>query len=256
MEKNRLFFLDNIKNMLINYPQYSDIINKILNNNNKKYIIIDTETTGLPITCSHDTFYHYTDLDKYSHARLIQISWGVYSNGKLEDFRDYLIKPKGFIIQNSHIHHITMDMVKKQGIDIKLALQYLRDDLKRVNYVVGHNIKFDYNIICSELFRIKDLETLNLMEKKNLICTLASSRVLKKTGQLKSLKLINLHKFLTGKGDGFQPVACWKKPPLSPRCSFQSLLMTGTRFQFKRSPVAMLVGHEKKVRKSSWPSCL
>lgn len=198
--KNRQFFLDYVDNMQTNYPQYKNNINKILEYNNKKYIIIDTETTGIPVSCSYDTFYHYTEIDKYSHARLIQISWGVYSNGKLEDFRDYLIKPKGFVINNSQIHHLTMDIVRKQGIDIKLALQYLRNDLKRVNYVVGHNIKFDYNIICSELFRIKDFETLNLMEKKNLICTLESSRILKKTGKLKSLKLINLHKFLTGKG--------------------------------------------------------
>jgi DNA polymerase III epsilon subunit-like protein len=191
------YFLDQLnkqKSTLIHY----DIIDRYNQYSVNKYIVIDTETTGLPEKQSNGMFYPYTNTNKYNKARMIQICWAVYDNGTLIKLEDYLIKPNGFRIENSHIHGIT-DKIAQKGHDVKMVLNKLDEAIKDVKYIIGHNIKFDYNIICSELHRVKFQNIIKSINYKKFLCTMERSIPLKVDGYLKPTKLIKLYKFLFNK---------------------------------------------------------
>ncbi len=176
-----------------------DIVNNFDQYTNKRYIVLDTETTGLPIKKGVGSLPSYTELSKYNSARVIQICWAIYCNGELEKICNYYIKPNGFKIENSHIHGITDEICYKQGININQVLTELSKDIINIKYIVGHNIKFDYNVVCSELYRAKFYDIINLINGKELICTMEKSINLKVDGTLKATKLGKLYKFLFGK---------------------------------------------------------
>lgn len=191
-------YLEYINKNKDKFNQYNELINKFNEYTNNRYIVIDTETTGLPQSMSFGVYPEYTDLEKYKNARMIQICWAIYNNNKLEELQNYIIKPQGFEITNSHIHGITNKMAQK-GDTCKDVLEKLCLSLNKVKHVVGHNIKFDINIILSELYRNKMYNTITKLQEKKTVCTMMSSISLKVDGLLKVPKLINLYKFLFGK---------------------------------------------------------
>lgn len=92
-----------------------------------------------------------------------------------------------------------MMIVIKKGININQILSELSGDLMTISHIIGHNILFDKNIICSELYRSKFYDTIKLIESKKFICTMQKTIPLKVDGTLKATKLIKLYKFLFGK---------------------------------------------------------
>ena len=47
-----------------------------------KYLIFDTETTGLPKRKSYEDYYDFTDFDKYKSARIVSIAWSSWHDTK------------------------------------------------------------------------------------------------------------------------------------------------------------------------------
>ena len=85
------------------------------------YLIFDTETTGLP----QDFKKSYQDLDNWSTARCVQLSWQLHDRlGKLIDSGNDIIKPDGFDIPQASIkiHRITNEMANEKGISVKKLL--------------------------------------------------------------------------------------------------------------------------------------
>src|SRR6185437_11198819 len=127
-------------------PKISDLINKITipvkeisntTNNiyNPVYMVIDTETTGLPQfknkTTSKDTaYYDYTDHTKYNSSRIVQFSYQLFDvNQKLIKTVDNIIKPKGFKIPPNCVHNITMDIANKNSTLIEKTFEEFYNDL-------------------------------------------------------------------------------------------------------------------------------
>ena len=138
-------------------------------------LFIDIETIGLP-QFNYGNFYHYKNVKKYNNARIVEIAWVLTSkNGEIISKNRYIIKPDNYIINNSNIHGITQDEAISKGIKICEVFTYLTKDLKKTKYIVAHNIEFDYNILCSEMFRYKQLDILQLMIDKEKICTCNSA---------------------------------------------------------------------------------
>lgn len=191
-------FLDYINTNKNKFTNHIETIDKFNDHNNTRYMIVDTETTGLPERPAIGSFAPYYDLDKYNNARMIQICWAIYDGDKLEELENFIIKPNGFSIKNSFIHGIT-DKIASRGVNLNMVLTKLSQSINKVKYVVGHNILFDVHIICSELYRSKFYDIAKLMEKKEMICTMQKSICLKVDGYLKPPKLIKLYKFLFGK---------------------------------------------------------
>ncbi len=114
------------------------------------FLIIDTETTGLPLNYKAPV----TDLDNW--PRLVELAWECYgSDGSLTGAKEYIIKPEGFTIPFAaeKIHGISTDRALKEGKQLAEVLMELRDVLEETNFLVGHNIDFDINIIGAELIR-------------------------------------------------------------------------------------------------------
>lgn len=191
-------FLNSLNNNKQLTENHSEIIELFNQHSNNKYMVIDTETTGLPERPTFGGYYPYTEIDKYNGSRMIQICWAIYDGEKLEEIHDYLIRPNGFLINNSHIHGIT-NQIAKGGHKLNDVLIKFGQSLNNVKYIVGHNVKFDVHIICSELYRNKFHNTIALINQKELICTMEKSIPLKVDGFLKGPRLIKLYKFLFGK---------------------------------------------------------
>lgn len=182
-------FGDSLGNYMINQLNKSSKLYKF---NNKRYIVFDTETTGLPSPGSQ-----YNNLRAFDSARMIQICWAIYENNNLLEVKDYYIYPNGFTkIDNTHIHHITFNDCIRHGVNINTVLDELLKDIKTVKFIVGHNVAFDINIVLSELFRAKkNTDDFGKMLTK---CTMNLAIPLKIDGTLKRPKLVKLYKHLFG----------------------------------------------------------
>lgn len=174
-----------------------NLISKIDRIFNKKYMIIDTETSGLPEFKGYNMFYDYRFLNKYKNARLVQLSWGIYDyDDGLISIDDHIIKPNGFKIDNHTIHGITHENANQNGKNINDIFNIFYQSLKNIDIIICHNVLFDMNILKSELYRIARGDIIDEINKKKFICTLNyANEHLKKKKIIKSSKLSDIYQF-------------------------------------------------------------
>jgi len=114
------------------------------------YLIFDTETTGLPKR------WNAPLTDSENWPRCIQIAWQIHdAKGAVISHEDYLIQPDGFTIpfDSEQVHGISTALAEDQGISLEEVLEKFHTALDQVNYVVGHNVSFDRNIMGAEYLR-------------------------------------------------------------------------------------------------------
>lgn len=117
------------------------------------YLIFDTETTGLPKSFSAPI----SDSDNW--PRLVQLAWQLHDkNGELLSYDSLIIKPEGFDIpyNSVKIHGITNEKAQKEGIELKEVLALFEEVLAKCDYVIGHNLAFDLNILGAEHYRLSE----------------------------------------------------------------------------------------------------
>lgn len=115
-----------------------------------KILFVDTETNGLPKD------YNAPPSALGNWPRLVQIGWVIKDEtGREIESREYIVKPDGFTIPDdiAKLHRVTMERAEKHGIAGTLILLALDDKSKSCDFIVGHNIKFDLNIVLSEMIR-------------------------------------------------------------------------------------------------------
>jgi len=115
------------------------------------FLVFDTETTGLPIKWNAPI----SDIDNW--PRCVQLAWQLHDvKGNLISNHSYLIKPSGFTIpfESEKIHGISTELANKIGKKIDDILELFIIDYNKCGFLVGHNIKFDINIIGAELYRL------------------------------------------------------------------------------------------------------
>jgi len=182
--------------ILDDISQYKGIVDEFRKYNDRRYLVIDVETTGIPAKDDIGGFYKYDKLDKYNGARMVQISWAVYEYRKLIKTINFIVKPNSFEIMLSEIHGIEHQYALNHGTDINVIFDELMNDLSIVKYIVGHNVRFDINIICSELFRVGKTNIIDQLKSKKILCTMEKSMLLRVDGRVGICKLGNLYKFL------------------------------------------------------------
>ena len=114
------------------------------------FLIFDTETTGLPKRWNAPI----SDVDNW--PRCVQLAWQLHDNkGDLISNHSYLIKAEGFDIpyEAEKIHGISTDLANEIGKNIDDVLELFINDYKTAGFLVGHNLKFDINIVGAELYR-------------------------------------------------------------------------------------------------------
>ena len=113
-------------------------------------LFFDTETTGLPKNYNAPA----SDVDNW--PRLVQIGWILSDDdGNEKESFEALIKPNGFEIPEaaSNIHGVTTQRALEQGYDLKIILAQLSRFCEMADTLVGHNIKFDMNVLLAEYIR-------------------------------------------------------------------------------------------------------
>lgn len=146
-------------------------------------LIFDTETTGLPIMKGFSNYFPYTDLEAYYLSRITEICWSGLSDKKTVFIKNEIIKPSGLneeqiTLMLSRIPKDKMKQDVKQimsGRDLKSVFVEFKRDLRACRWPIAHNSNFDVNIIKSEAYRIGDLEVIEILEKKQIKCTMIFS---------------------------------------------------------------------------------
>ncbi|MDA7716826.1 DNA polymerase III subunit alpha, partial [Flavobacteriaceae bacterium] len=160
------------------------------------YLVFDTETTGLPKKWNAPL----SDSDNW--PRCVQLAWQLHdSKGLLISSHSYLINPDKYNIpyESEKIHGISTALANKIGDDLVNVLDKFILDLNKAGFIIGHNVKFDLNIIGAELLRINS--AVNLLEKDILdTCTELTANVCKipggRGGKFKFPTLIEIYSFL------------------------------------------------------------
>lgn len=114
------------------------------------FLIFDTETTGLPRNYNAPL----TDFDNW--PRMVQVAWQLHdAKGNLLHHDSIIIKPEGYTIPFNaiQIHGISNERANEEGQDLKQTLQHFIDIVHQCQYLCGHNIEFDINIIGAEFLR-------------------------------------------------------------------------------------------------------
>ena len=166
------------------------------------YIIFDTETTGLPKR------WNAPLTDSENWPRCIQIAWQVHADsGELLSHEDYLIQPDGYTIpyDAEQIHGISTALAEQQGRPLDEVLTLFSTALEQAEYLGGHNVTFDLNIMGAEFLRLSDhnpLEEAQVIdtctEETAQLCQLPGGR----GGKFKLPTLTELYIYLFGAGFG------------------------------------------------------
>lgn len=140
---------------------------------NMNIMILDTETTGLPIVKRFGVYYNPKELQYYENSRMIELGYSIYSVDriKMSDTCN-LVKPDSFTITNQYIHGITHNVAETKGLPINTVLNLLNKDIDSIGAIVGHNIMFDITIILSECYRYGFLKLIDKILQKEIICTM------------------------------------------------------------------------------------
>lgn len=156
-------------------------------------LFFDLETTGLPKQISFDENYPPEELDKYDSARIIEIAIILVKDGKIHKTYTSLVKPDTFTTLNPKVTEITgitdTDVVN-EGRDFKDVLEDIKPLLKEATVINSYNIKFDVNILLSEIFRVNEIDFFEYMKTKKTECTMQlSKKYFKKNYYLKLEKV-------------------------------------------------------------------
>lgn len=161
------------------------------------YLIFDTETTGLPRNWKLD----YTHSDNWPRA--VQIAWQLHDElGNLIEAKDYLIRPDGFNVpyDAEQVHGISTQLAQEAGESLEFVLQEFHRVCDQAQFVVGHNVGFDINVMSAEYYRVT-AEKPFLQDKKILdTCTEKTAGLCKipggRGGGFKLPTLTELNEFL------------------------------------------------------------
>lgn len=116
-------------------------------------LTFDTETSGLPTT-------RIINIDKTKEwPHIVQFSYLIYDTklNVIVKIRDFIIKvPENVVISEESIklHGITNKISNDTGVELQFALESFFDDMLRVEFVIGHNVSFDVNMVKMELLRL------------------------------------------------------------------------------------------------------
>lgn len=157
-------------------------------------LCFDTETTGKPP--NNERYFNENRGAKAEEwPRVIQLAFILYDTEKKKQlaFYDKLIKlPAGQIVppDSTAVHGISDKDLEEKGISIRNAIKMFIYFFNRADFVVGHNVQYDINVMCAELTLLmrdpeipsadktamKDVIEKLMWDKSKRYCTLQHSR--------------------------------------------------------------------------------
>ena len=133
------------------------------------YLVIDTETTGLP----RDWKAPHTRVDNW--PRVVQLAFLHYdTTGALIEEYAQLVQPDGFVIppDATRVHGITTERARTDGVPLADVLAALEGAVARARVLVAHNLDFDAKVLRAEYLRT-DIAT--RISSLTPVCTMLAS---------------------------------------------------------------------------------
>lgn len=172
-----------------------------------RYLVFDTETTGLPPRNSEGE-YSKSDPSFSDWPFVLQLSWLIWDSVSFT-----IVKVKDVYVQHSNEitisagaqekHGITLQHLEKYGIDVADVLNEFSEDIVSCHYLVSHNLRFDMEMMQCEYSR-RGLPNPFLLRPLMRFCTMEHGKPLCKISRfsasgnsyIKSPNLSELHSFL------------------------------------------------------------
>lgn len=155
-------------------------------------LFIDIETTGLPRMRGAGQFYNFRNVDQYSESRITSIAWLTTDiNNNVDLFREEFIKPRGLALSG-----IKQKQLMSTAVSFSDLMSELKESLEESDEFLAYNVNFDFNVLCSELYRDEDehkeiIEYLEKMKKRCIMKECFEKGYKNPYGHY--LKLIDLH---------------------------------------------------------------
>lgn len=137
--------------------------------------IFDTETTGLPSS------YILEKENVSTWPYILQFSFVVYDmelHQVVTLVDEIICLPSNITIskESENIHGISKEMVEKKGVALEPLLNIFLEYCEKSELVIGHNVEFDYKMVCAELMRLSESEKFRKFKfAKNFFCTMKST---------------------------------------------------------------------------------
>ena len=167
-----------------------------------RYLVFDTETTGLPPRNSIYKKYHEpSQFHYYDKCRIVELAMTSCMYNKTEnthfDIANYsnIVHPEDFVIENDSIHHISNTLAEAYGTSVQDVLDMFMNEVKKVDILVAHNIDFDIHVVLAELYRQNRTSDVNIMYQKKWYCTMLHGMAFMETQRWP--KLINLYQYVS-----------------------------------------------------------
>ena len=130
--------------------------------NKVKICILDTETNGLP---------QGNDFSKIDMLELAYI---------IVDTDLNFIKKQNFLVKNNthvpkvitELTGITEELLNNEGIAPTEIFKQFNEDLKECEFIIAHNLRFDYNILKNEIKKLKNKTYMENLSNKIQLCSL------------------------------------------------------------------------------------
>ena len=153
-----------------------------------KWLIFDTETTGLPP--KHKILHNDTIQD---WPYIVQFSFILFDTEtlKLTEY-DYVIKAPSIPEESTKIHGITPSMNREQGFPFVCIYDIFKLCLDQCDVLIGHNIEFDIKMIEVESMR----HNIPYQIQKPIVCTMKSTTKMCNLPNMKWPTLNELHRTL------------------------------------------------------------
>ena len=145
-----------------------------------KILAFDTETSELLTEKTTDT------------CKIVQLSWVMYNTETFEQEENDFILNIHEEVKNSHIHRITTEMSQK-GYDFSEIYNIFFEDLRKCDFLLGHNLNYDLNMLEVELFRLEEYDLIDELYAKRYKDTMLMGA---KRNKGKYITLIGLHEKL------------------------------------------------------------
>ena len=160
-----------------------------------KFLVFDTETTGLPRNFSASAF---KEPNNWPH--IVSISWAVM-DGKFQKVlssQSYIIKPQGWEIpfESTVIHGITTTEATEYGHDLAEVMNKFFNE--ECDAYIAHNMHFDKNVIYNAMLWDLGYYWFDGFGRPKM-CSMQIGRGICKLPKNKSPKLSELYEHCTGK---------------------------------------------------------
>lgn len=147
----------------------------------KRVLILDTETSGLPLRQTFDAYPDPTHDEPYDGARILEIAFCLVENwdAGTHTIYEHIRRPTDrFVVSPGalQVHGISYDAARARGVRLSRILnERLIEFVDRADVIVGHNVAFDWNILLNEVHRLGAHDLLARWIDKPLACTCKAS---------------------------------------------------------------------------------